>query len=93
MTTLTATGGGWDTGSGSLTIGTGTSDTTVVGGWWPDTTYHYHWNGCGCGVHVVGRSTHQHDYQQAQGSAYEDTLFCRTCGDTKRLKPRKAKEV
>ena len=82
-----STGGGWDVPDLMTTL-TGTTTT-----WQPSTTFHYRWNGCGCGTSVihVGCSTHEHDYQQAQGE-YRHTLYCRTCGDTKTLKPPKAKK-
>lgn len=74
---------------------TGTIVTTTDYTTYPDTTHHWHWNGCGCGTVFYTSPTstaHEHDYQQAQGEEYYDVLFCRTCGDTKRLKATEAKE-
>lgn len=78
---------------GSLSMGSITFDTNTVSSVSssmnycnPCGTYWYPWYGHYCS-HVHAEA-HEHDYQQADG-AFNDTLYCRKCGETKRLKARK----
>lgn len=78
-----AIGGGWDTGSGTLT----TID-SHTGAWWSVTpytpTYTYHSHTCW----HPSPAAHEHDYRQAEGDEHRHLLFCRSCGETKALKAR-----
>lgn len=72
---------------------TSTGITTTAHSTLPGSGFHYHYHGCGCGTTYISwpaPTPHQHDYQQANGE-YEHLLYCRTCGETKRLNKAKAK--